>query len=107
MTKLVNLWGQTGANYYTDDTTAAAITLTGSGVTESLLLSQVSVGANATIAPLRIVASTASQAVIAVSGVFISTASINVAASATAFVIPVYHQSQGIYGFINVSKGVS
>jgi len=89
LTKIINLWGSTGANYYTDDTTGAAFTFTGSGVTESLLLSQVSVGANATVAPLRIIASTASQVVLSVSGVFISTASINVAASATAFVIPV------------------
>lgn len=106
MTKIVNLWGSGGANYYTDDTTAAALTITGSGVTESLVLSQVSL-ANATIAPLRIVASTASQAFISFSGVFLSTASINVSQSQAAFVIPVYHQSQNIWGFISVSKGVA
>lgn len=83
------------ANIYATNSTDNALTLT----------STVLAG-GATIAPLKVVASLASQAVLQISGVFISTASINLLASQTAFVIPVYHQSQGIVGYINVSKGV-
>lgn len=60
----------------------------------------------ATIAPLSIAASTASQAVISVAGVFMSTASINVAANQTAFIIPVYHETQRVWGYIAASVGV-
>lgn len=63
--------------------------------------------AGATTAPLSIVASTASQAIMSISGVFISTASINLAANKTAFIIPVYHETQRVFGYLAASIGVS
>lgn len=61
----------------------------------------------ATISPLSISASTASQAVLSISGVFMSTASINLAANKTAFIIPVYHETQRIWGYLAASLGVN
>lgn len=61
----------------------------------------------ATISPLNIAASTASQAVLSISGVFMSTASINVAANKTAFIIPVYHETQRVWGYLAASVGVN
>jgi len=89
--------------------TGQALQADGEGVVESLLVTQRSsmISTNATIAPLRIIASMASQAVFSVGGVFISTASMNLSAGQTAFHIPVYHDSQKIWGFIAVSKGVA
>lgn len=65
-----------------------------------------SVAAGATIAPVQIAASTASQAVLSISGVFMSTASVAITAATSAFIIPVYHQTQKVWGYITCSKGV-
>lgn len=59
----------------------------------------------ATVAPLTLVASTASQALINIQGVFISTASISMLAAQSAFYIPVYHQTQAVWGYVFASKG--
>lgn len=111
-----NLAASTGADYIGSEASPALrIGNTGAGIgmqveaagtVESLRVTQTALG-GASIAPLRIVASAASQAVLAISGVFLSTASINVTAGQTAFVIPVYHETARVFGYINVSKGVA
>lgn len=62
--------------------------------------------AGATVAPLQVVASTASQAFISFSGVFLSSASYT-AASTNAFVIPVYHESQRVWGYLGAYKALN
>lgn len=89
-----------------NSSTGAALKVNGGTNANGLIVGNVATS-GMTIAPLRVVASVASQAFISFSGAFMSTASINVAASQTAFVIPVYHQTQGVVGYINVSKGVA
>ena len=71
----------------------------------ALILDKTIVGGS-TIAPLRLLVSQASGAFVGIGGVFISTASMNPAANQTAFHIPVYHETQGVLGYIAVSKGV-
>lgn len=115
MADLVNLMAESDRDIISDDATPT-LTLknTGTGIALNLLGSTAKEGAvigntptgGATIAALRVAASVASQAVISISGVFMSTASINLSAAQTAFVIPVYHETQKIVGYINVSKGV-
>ena len=61
--------------------------------------------AGATVAPLNLVASTASQAVFSISGVFLSSASFTVTMG-SAFVIPVYHESAGVWGYLSAFKNV-
>jgi len=46
------------------------------------------------------------QAVFSISGVFISTASVAITAATSTFIIPVYHQTQKVWGYITASKGV-
>ncbi len=65
-----------------------------------------SVLGSATCAPLNLVASTSSQAVFSISGVFMSSASY-IEAAGSAFVIPIYHESQKVWGYINVLKNVA
>lgn len=83
-----------------------ALQVDNTGNSPALVVTQNALTAGATIAPLQVVASLASQAFISFQGVFISTASISQVGGGSAFVIPVYHASQNIWGFINVSKGV-
>jgi len=116
-TRVVNIWGNAapdmGNTSGTDTTmrfwntgTGNALQVDSAGTVASLVVTQNAVG-GATIAPLQVIASTASQAVLAIGGAFFSTASINLAASQTAFVIPVYHSTNQTWGYINVSKGVA
>jgi len=88
------------------NTTQPAATIDGAADKQGLIVGNAATS-GVTVAPLRVTASAASQAFISFAGAFISTASINVAASQTAFVIPVYHQTDGKVGYINVSKGVA
>lgn len=112
-----NLAATTGADYVGNETSAAlrignigagpGLQVEGVGTAgESLRVTQNALG-GASIAPLRIIASAASQAVLAISGPLFSTASINLTAGQTAFVIPVYHETARVFGYINVSKGVA
>lgn len=78
-----------------------------SATTAPVLIIDKTVVGGSTIAPLRLLVSQASGAFIGVGGVFISTASMNLAANQTAFHIPVYHETQGVLGYIAVSKGVA
>lgn len=96
-----------GNALYVDGTAGTGIGLNvlGKAATEGALLGNQPTG-GATIAPLRVAASVASQAVLSVSGVFMSTASVAVTAATSAFIIPVYHESQKVWGYITASKGV-
>ena len=62
--------------------------------------------AGATVAPLAIIASTASQAFISFSGVFLSSASYGGLANTNAFVIPVYHETQRVWGYLGAQKAL-
>lgn len=104
MAKLMDLTAETGANIIDDDS-SPVLTLTNSSTGRALVVERSSTS-GPTIAPLVATMSIASGAVLGIRGVFISTASMNLAASQTAFVIPVYHETQGVLGYINVSKGV-
>lgn len=61
--------------------------------------------AGATTSPLNIVASTASQAFISFSGVFISSASYG-GVGLPAFIIPVYHESQRLWGYVSAQRAI-
>ena len=126
MTDLVNVWGSGGGDVVSDNTTATFTfkntssgkavvgtnTSSGSGVygentgtgLAGKFVGQISGGA--TLAAINVVASVASQAVLSISGVFMSTASVAVTAATTAFIIPVYHETQKVFGYISCSKGV-
>ena len=71
----------------------------------ALTLNQTLIG-GASIATLNIVASGASQAFISFSGAFLSSASYGGTASTNAFVIPVYHESQRVFGYISAQKAL-
>ncbi len=88
-----------------DNTTQAARVRSAAAGAPGLLVGH-SVAAAATVAPITLAASTASQAVIAIQGVFMSTASLAVAADNTAFIIPVYHQSEAVWGYLAASTGL-
>ena len=120
MVNLINFHGETGADFIADDTspgltiqntsTGRALDVVGDDSSTANPALQVRFSANvagATVAPLQVVASTASQAVLAISGVFMSTASISVVQSQSAFIIPVYHETQRVWGYISASKGVA
>lgn len=120
MTQFANLMGSTNADLIGNDANPTfTIVNTNLGAALSVIANSTSVSnpalrvgfnanvAGATVAPLTIVASTASQAVVRIQGVFISTASINVAQTSSAFVIPVYHDTQAVWGYISASKGVA
>lgn len=106
MANTVNLWAESNADMISDDS-SPALTLRNSESTgaEALLVANAAT-AGATIAPLRVVASTASQAFLSFSGGLLSSASIATAGSAAAFVIPVYHETNRTWGYITASKGV-
>ena len=130
MVLLNNLKARSGADYIGDDTNPT-LTVTNTSTGDGLKVTNVGAGialnvigassasamtgaalkvsfaanvAGATVAPLAIVASTASQAFISFSGVFISSASYGGLASTNAFVIPVYHETQRIWGYLGAQK---
>lgn len=115
MANLVNIWGESGADIIGDDSsptltiknssTGRALDVLGPTATEGLLVGNVPTG-GATIAPLRVAASVASQAYLSFSGGLMSTASVAVTAATSAFVIPVYHETEKAWGYITASKGV-
>lgn len=125
-TKLVDIWATENAEISVDSTSPVQLfknTSTGAGVKgQNTSTGAGVVGANtgtgpgvtaeapassgATVAALRVTASVASQAAIEFQGPLISTASINVAANQSAFVIPVYHQTNKTWGYFVASKGV-
>jgi len=115
MANLVNIWGDSDADIISDESTPT-LTLKNTSTGVALLAQNTgtgpafravgTMGAGATIAAFSVTASTASQAVMQVSGVFMSTASINAAGSAAAFIIPVYHESARVWGYLTASKGV-
>lgn len=115
MADLVNLDAESDRNIIGDDSTptltlensSSGIALKGkvSGAAPAIQAERTST-AGPTIAPIRAIMSIASGAVFGIQGVFISTASMNTAATQTAFHIPVYHETQGVLGYIAVSKGV-
>lgn len=132
MGNLLNLSGETGAGIITDDTAGAGLRFENTGAATSVQIANSSTGiaadviggsgstanpavratfsanvAGATVAPLNVTASTASQAVLSISGVFMSTASINVLPAKSAFIIPVYHETQRVWGYLTASIGVS
>ena len=89
--------------------TIANTLVAAAGVTlNPALIAQQSVLGGATIAPLRIIASTASQAFFDFRGAIISTASLNVDQAQSAGVIPVWIDGTGgrTIGYIAISKGV-
>ncbi len=116
MANLVNIWGESNADLIGDDSTptltlkntstGVALSVLGATAVSGALIGNVPTG-GATIAPLRVAASVASQAVLSISGVFMSTASINVTAAQAAFIIPVYHETEKVWGYITASKGVA
>ncbi len=120
MGNLINLAAESQASFLADDTTpgltvrntSTGIALDAVGDTSSTanpgLRATFSANvAGASVAPLNVTASTVSQAVLSISGVFISTASINLAANKTAFIIPVYHETQRVFGYVAASIGPS
>jgi len=120
MTLLNNITGSTNADLIGNDANStltvkninagSALTAIGfSGATgaSALVATFTANVGGATVAPLQLVASTASQAWISFQGVLISTASINLAANKTAFIIPVYHASQAVWGYVAASIGPS
>ena len=119
MTFLKNLEGSSGADIIGNDanpallvvntSTGIGLQVTGSSSSTSNPALKATFSANvagATVAPLNIVASTASQAFISFSGAFISSASYTIAAT-NAFVIPVYHETQKIWGYIGAFKNLA
>ena len=130
MPNLVNIFGRTSADIIGSETTpmlsienqstGAGLVVTNSGAGIALravghssasgsAALQVQFSANvagATVAPLQIIASTASQAFISFSGMFLSSASYGGLASTNAFVIPVYHESQRVFGYIGAQKAL-
>ncbi len=81
-----------------------------SGVTlNPAVIAQQSVLGGATIAPIRIIASTASQAFFDFRGAVLSTASINMTGAQMAGAIPVWINGAGgpAIGYIPISKGVA
>ena len=120
MGNLLNLQAETGASFLADDaTTGLKIENTSTGIALDVVGDDSSTAnpalraifsanvAGATVAPLNITASTASQAVLSISGVFMSTASISVVQTQSAFIIPVYHETQRVWGYLSASKGVA
>lgn len=83
-----------GTQIYTDIATS-----------EAAIVSKQVIG-GATVAPMRFVQSTASGAFLSFSGVFISSASYGGLANTNAFVIPVYHESQRIWGYLGAQKAL-
>lgn len=136
---LVNIWGDSNANIYSDEATPTltlengstsqglyavnsstgtalkaentsvgdGLNAVGAGAGGEGAVIQNAVNAGATVAPLRVIASQASQAVMQISGVFMSTASINTTAAQSAFIIPVHHESENVWGYLTASKGVA
>lgn len=104
MSRLINLWGSTGSSI-SDTGTNSAFSVDAAGTVPSLIVTQNALG-GATVAPLRIVASTASQAVFSIQGNSFSSASLSLVASSTAFVIPVYNEGLAAWGYVFASKGV-
>ncbi len=102
MTLIKNLEGSTNADIIGNDANPTLTVVnqfaTGVGL-------KVVGGSSATVAPLNLVASTASQAAFSISGVFISSASFTVTMG-SAFVIPVYHETQRVWGYISTFKNV-
>lgn len=101
--RLVDIWAEDGSTI-SDDGAVATQTFKNTGTGPAI--AGFAPIAGATIPALRVVASTASQAFISFSGVFASTASVNTTGAAAAFVIPVYHESQKVWGYVTASKGV-
>lgn len=104
--KLINLYAEDGANIIDDDL-KATLQLENTSTGAALTVERSST-AGPTIAPLRAIQSIASGVFLDIRGAFISTASLliasGVAASNTAFYIPVYHGSEEVKGFIPVIK---
>ena len=118
MPSLINLDATTAANYVSSETTPGlAVQNLSTGIALDVIGDDTSTAnpalraifsanvAGATVAPLNITASTASQAVLTISGVFVSTASISMLATQSAFYIPVYHETQRVFGYVFASKG--
>lgn len=103
-TTLVNLWGTPNADIVSDSS-SPTLTLKNTG-TAAAVKAVAPISSGATIAPLNVVASVVSQAVMQVSGVFMSTASINTTGAAAAFIMPVYHETAKVWGYLTASKGV-
>lgn len=101
MPNLKNLDSTTGADIIGSEATPVLTiqnTLTGSGL-------KVVGGSTVTSGAIAIVASAASQAFFSFSGVFISSASYS-PGTTNAFVIPVYHTTQAIWGYIGAQKAL-
>ena len=119
MATLKNLEAASGADIIGDDaqptlaikntSTGRALDVVGSSSSTANPALQVKFAANvagATVAPINVVASTASQAFLSFSGVFISSASYTIAAT-NAFVIPVYHETQRVWGYLGAFKALN
>lgn len=119
MPLIKNLNAATGADFVGSETTPTlaisnlstgrALDVVGNSTSTANPALQVRFNANvagATVAPLNIVASTASQAFLSFSGVFLSSASYGGTASTNAFVIPVYHESQRVFGYVSAQKAL-
>lgn len=104
MARLINIWQSAGSSI-SDTGSNSALSVDAAGTVPSLVVTQNALG-GATVAPVRIVASTASQAVLTVQGNTFSTASISLSAANTAFVLPVYNEALAAWGYIACSKGV-
>lgn len=104
MPVIKNLNAATGADYIGSETGPA---LTVSNLSTGPGLSVVATGTQgASIAPLRVVQSAASGAFLSFQGAFISSASYGGTASTNAFVIPVYHETQRVFGYISAQKAL-
>lgn len=102
----------TQAQYVSDAGDTMTGTLTGVGIvetsptatTEAAIVSKGAIG-GATVAPVRMIQSTASGAFMSFSGAFLSSASYAIGGR-VAFVIPVYHESQRIWGYLGATTAL-
>lgn len=103
--KLINLHAEDGANIIDDDT-IGTFTVENTSTGAAIIAEQSNAG-GPTIAPIRAIMSTASGAFLEFRGNLLSTASMDLAANNTAFMIPVYHGTDSVLGYIAVSKGLN
>ena len=97
---------QSSAPAFTSLASLAGVRAYSTVATENAVIITSTILGSATVAPLSIIASTASQAFLQFSGVFISSASYTMA-STNACVIPVYHESQRIWGYLGAFKALN
>ena len=105
MSKIINLWGSTISTI--DDTgTGVALQVAAAGTVPSLVATQNALTGGATIAPIRVVASLASQAFFTFQGAAFSSASFGTTTVASAFVIPVYNEFYNTWGYLCANKAL-